>query len=460
MTRHDARFFASMDAPLPTLQLRDGLVLEELAGEGGMGSVFRARDERLGRTVAVKLLRAEEADTRERAAREARALARLSHPGVVQIHDVGEDDGRPYLVMEWVEGPSLAELGVLEADRASALLADVAEAVAHAHERGLVHRDLKPQNVLLAEGERVKITDFGIARSPSERDWVLTRPDRVAGTPFYLPPEARVGAEPNPRWDVFALGVLLREMLTGTPDGDLSGHSTSLRALVSRATDPQPLERFANASEFRAALLSLRSKGGLDTLPPEYPSLAAAASLAATVASACVLWVIYLSFSPEAIPKAEVRPLLMLTAGELGEGRVRVLAQFRIGPTLLAALAVSVMLAGYGGIRRYWRVHGLERESPNTRIARSRTVLALGVFQTCAYAGRVVLLDGSTFAAFIPVLGGLVELVTLWFFWITLLEMQRIGRPWHREWPLWVGLGFALVPPVADMARHVWSWLP
>ncbi|MEO0593212.1 MAG: serine/threonine-protein kinase [Myxococcota bacterium] len=460
MDSHDARFFSALTDPLPPLRIGESLVLQELAGEGGMGQVFRAWDERLERTVAVKLLHESRPDVRERAQREAKALARLSHAGVVQVHDVGQHDGDSYIVMEWVDGPSLADVLPLPIPRALEVVRCVADALAHAHRRGLIHRDVKPANVLLADGAVPKVTDFGVARVAGDDEWVITRADQVAGTPYYMPPEAMQGASPDPRWDVFALGVLLRAAITGSATGDLSAHSRAIGELVKRATADDPAERFADADAFRNAIERVLAKGVFDGMPPEYPSLAAAASLAASVASACVLWVVYLSFSPVALPPEELRPLLMITSGELDDGRVRVLAQFHIGPTLLAALAVAVMLAGYGGVRRYWRVHGLEAEAPERPVASARTVLGLGLFQTAAYSLRLLLFEGTALAAFAPVLGGLVELVTLWFFWSTLLEMQRRHRPWVSEWRLWVGLAFALIPPIFEMANHVWSWLP
>ena len=460
MSPRDARFFSALSTPLPPLRIGESLVLQELAGEGGMGRVFRAWDERLDRTVAVKLLSETRPDVQERAQREAKALARLSHPGVVQVHDVGLHDGDPYIVMEWVDGLSLADAIPLPVARALDVVYCVADALAHAHQRGLIHRDITPANVLLADGTSPKVTDFGVARVAGDDEWILTRTDQVAGTPYYMPPEAMQGAAPDPRWDVFALGVLLRAAITGSATGDLSPYSRAISELVKRATADEPDRRFADAGEFRDAIERSMAKGAFDGTPPEYPSLAAAASLAATVASACVLWVSYLSFSPVALPQDALRPLLMITSGELDDGRVLVLAQFHIGPTLLAALAVAVMLAGYGGVRRYWRVHGLETEARDQPVVGARTVLGLGLFQTAAYSLRVVLLEGTAVAAFAPVRGGMVELVTLWFFWSTLLEMQRRRRPWLSEWRLWVGMLFALVPPVFEMANHVLSWLP
>lgn len=455
-----SELFTRLESELPALRIGEHLRVEELLGSGGMGDVFRAYDERFDRPVAVKFLRpSADGDDGPRALREARALARLSHPNIVRVFAVGEYEGQPYLVMELVEGPSLADARPADPVEALRTLREAVDAVAHAHDAGLIHRDLKPENVLTTATGAVKVTDFGLARRSDGVDWALTRPDRVAGTPHYLAPEALEGAIPEKTLDVYALGVLARVLLSGAPTGDLRDHSGAVRALVDRATAREPAERFADAVQMRDAIDRVLERGDAEPIPPEYASYAAAASLMGAVASAVVFWVLYISFTPEYVASDTVRPLVMLTSDAEREGRVLVLAQFRIGPTLLAAVAVAAMLGGYGWVRRYWRLNGLERPAPARPVASARTVLALGVFQSLAYTGRLFLLDGSPLAAFVPVLGGVVELVTLWFFWATLLEMQRTHRPWLQEWRLWVGLFFALIPPVADMAHHVARFL-
>ncbi|MEL6547386.1 MAG: serine/threonine-protein kinase, partial [Myxococcota bacterium] len=459
-----SRFFSRMVSDLPELQLGEHLHVGELIGSGGMGDVFRARDVRLEREVAVKFVRVgTSGDEAARALREARAMARLSHPNSVHVYEVGEHQGEPYLVMELVDGPSLAERLPLALPDASNTLLSVCAAVAEAHRQGFVHRDLKPENVLFDRTGSVKVTDYGLARRHDSTDWTITEADRVAGTPFFAAPESLRGVDPDPRADVYSLGVLFRAVLTGEPTGALDGQSKAIRRVIERATDPTPSKRYADASELASAIRGATLEDPVehpsDLVPPEYQSYAAAASLAGTVASACVLWVLYLSFTPEWLPNEEIRPLVMLTHGPPTGGESLVLARFRIGPTLMAAVAVALMLAGYGVVRRYWRVTGIDKADPEHEVASSRTVLGLGAFQTAAYFVRLVFLDGFAIAAFVPVLGGLVELVTLWFFWATLLEIQRIQKPWRREWRLWLGLGLALIPPVLDMGRHIFSFL-
>jgi serine/threonine-protein kinase len=194
-----------------------------LLGSGGMGVVYRARDVRLKRLVALKMIltgphaRPEE---RDRFRREAEAVARLQHPNVVQIYEVGEQDGHPYLALEYLGGGSLADrLGgkPQPADEAARLVRVLALAVHAAHQGGIVHRDLKPANVLLAEDGTLKVTDFGLAKRLDEAG--QTQTGAVLGTPSYMAPEQALGDSRGigPHTDVHALGALLYELLTGRP---------------------------------------------------------------------------------------------------------------------------------------------------------------------------------------------------------------------------------------------------
>jgi serine/threonine-protein kinase len=187
-----------------------------------MASVYLACDSELDRPVAVKLLAenaAADDGLRERFVREARLAARLSHPNIVGVFDAGEDDGRPYIVMEHVEGETLAELlagrGRLPADEARGLALQAARGLAHAHAAGLVHRDIKPQNLLLRDEGTLKIADFGIARAAEGT--ALTQAGTVLGTAAYLAPEQALGEEATPAADVYSLGAVLYELLTGKP---------------------------------------------------------------------------------------------------------------------------------------------------------------------------------------------------------------------------------------------------
>lgn len=209
----------SGDAVVP--QAGDYEILREI-GRGGMGVVYEARQRRLNRRVAVKMLLAgawARPDFKPRFRAEAEAAARLRHPAIVTIHEVGELDGQPFIAMELVEGPSLAELirhQPLPPARAARYVRLVAEAIAHAHESGVLHRDLKPSNILLDGSDRPRVTDFGLAKQ-IDSDAALTRPGEVLGSPAYLPPEQVSGKSPTVTGDVYSLGAILYELLTARP---------------------------------------------------------------------------------------------------------------------------------------------------------------------------------------------------------------------------------------------------
>src|SRR3981081_568162 len=195
-------------------------LLEARIGTGGMSTVYRALDETLQRQVAIKLMNREipaDSDQLERFRGEARAVAQLSHPHIVGVIDAGEDEGRPYIVFEFVEGETLKERirrhGRLEISEAVAYAIEIARALGAAHARHIVHRDVKPQNVLIDEEGSAKVTDFGIARTPDEEG--LTADGRVLGTTDYVSPEQALGQPVTGQSDLYSLGVVLYEMLTG-----------------------------------------------------------------------------------------------------------------------------------------------------------------------------------------------------------------------------------------------------
>ncbi|MBV8945180.1 MAG: serine/threonine protein kinase [Solirubrobacterales bacterium] len=194
--------------------------LEARIGAGGMSTVYRATDETLQRQVAIKLMHREiatDSDQLERFRREARAVAQLSHPHIVGVIDYGEDGGRPYIVFEYVEGETLKERirrnGRLPITEAVAYAIEVARALGTAHARHIVHRDVKPQNVLIDEEGSAKVTDFGIARTLDEEG--LTADGRVLGTTDYVSPEQALGRPVTGQSDLYSLGIVLYEMVTG-----------------------------------------------------------------------------------------------------------------------------------------------------------------------------------------------------------------------------------------------------
>jgi serine/threonine protein kinase len=204
-----------------------------LLGVGGVAEVYRAVDERLDRGVAVKLFRGDVADQLHRHEDEMRTLARLNHPSLVTVFDAGTDEmsQRPYLVMELVEGSTLSDqlrLGSLTAVRTAEIGAAVADGLAYVHGQGLVHRDVKPANVLISNGGRVYLADFGIARLVDSAH--VTQTGDVLGTPAYFAPEQVSGEPVGPPADVYALGLVLLECLTGRREYD----GTSLEVAMAR----------------------------------------------------------------------------------------------------------------------------------------------------------------------------------------------------------------------------------
>ncbi|MEW2084804.1 protein kinase [Streptomyces sp. NPDC005283] len=198
-------------------------LLDEPLGRGAMGEVWRATDQALGRPVAVKLLRADEADAAasERFRMEAQTAARLNHPHVVSMYDFGCHDGRFYLVMELVDGWSLAQdlsaHGLLDPQEAARIGAQMAAGLSVAHLQGVIHRDIKPGNIMLTSDRIVKITDFGIARFTDDASHTLTATGKILGTGPYLAPERAAGQPAVAASDVYALGCVLYELLTGRP---------------------------------------------------------------------------------------------------------------------------------------------------------------------------------------------------------------------------------------------------
>jgi serine/threonine-protein kinase len=271
--------------------------LESKLGSGGMSTVYLARDETLERWIAVKVMHREISDDEaqlERFRREARAVAQLSHPNVVSVIDAGEDGGHPYIIFEYVEGETLKQrierLRRLPLDEAAAYAIEIGRGLAAAHASNLVHRDVKPQNVLIDAEGRAKVTDFGIARELDQAG--LTATGRVLGTTDYVSPEQAMGHAVDARSDIYSLGVVLYEMLTGQPPftaetlvGVAMKHvnedmpnvqkrrlevSSALASVVERSTQKDPRKRYPDMAlmlnDLEAALeVEIARSGGSGT---------------------------------------------------------------------------------------------------------------------------------------------------------------------------------------------------
>jgi eukaryotic-like serine/threonine-protein kinase len=218
-------------------------LIERRIGSGGFGTVYEAWDGRLERPVAVKAIESASAPGSDRVLREAQAAARLNHPGIVTLYEMGEEDGNALLVTELVDGSTLAELnrdGTLSDREVGEIGADLCEALDHAHTRAVVHRDIKPQNVLVTEeGEpHAKLMDFGVARLTDAA--ALTAPGDVVGTLAYMAPEQAEGRTAGPEVDVYALGLMLYESWSGDHPTRRSTPAATARAIGARM---KPLRR-------------------------------------------------------------------------------------------------------------------------------------------------------------------------------------------------------------------------
>ncbi|MHC4470079.1 MAG: serine/threonine protein kinase [Planctomycetota bacterium] len=248
--RTEAAEQPDFDGEIPSLHpdLIDGYELTDRIAEGGMGAVFRAKQVSLDRTVAIKVLKPRFAKDRsflKRFTREARAVARLNHKNVVAAIDVGESDGWHYLVMEYVDGPTLAELldekGMLSEREALRITWQVCSALRHAHQNGLVHRDVKPENVILASSGDAKLCDLGLAKKVDSESTVLTAMGAALGTPLYISPEQAQGqAEVDIRADIYSLGATFYHMVCGRVPFD--GNSAAVVMAKHLSQEPTPVK--------------------------------------------------------------------------------------------------------------------------------------------------------------------------------------------------------------------------
>jgi serine/threonine protein kinase len=366
-------------------------------GAGGMGEVYRARDTRLDRTVAIKVLPSElsaDSGLRQRFEREARAISSLDHPHICGLFDIGREEGRDYLVMQYLEGVTLAsrlERGPLPLLEALKTAAQIADALAVAHRRGIVHRDLKPANVMLTP-TGAKLLDFGLAKGTAivaptggETMPALTAERTILGTLQYMAPEQIEGREADPRSDIFALGAVLYEMIAGRRafNGEspasviaaiISSQPPALRegtplappmldAVVTRCLAKNPDERWQSASDLSFQLRSLAESGGSSDSAPatsarrRFPVWPMTAVLAAVAGAGLALW---LRPTKPAVPPREVRFSLSPPPGlSFAASVANFDIDFAVSPD---GNQLAFIVADESGVQRLW-VRGLSSEN-------------------------------------------------------------------------------------------------
>jgi serine/threonine protein kinase len=410
------------------------LEILELLGRGGMGAVYKARQRELDRTVALKILPpgiGDEAGFAERFSREAKALAKLNHPGIVTIHDFGRADGLYYFVMEYVDGVNLREL--LQSQRISprealAIVPQICDALQFAHDHGIVHRDIKPENILMDRRGRVKVADFGIAKlaeatdhlgaSPESASTTFTEAGEVLGTPSYMAPEqASHPGEVDHRADIYALGVVFYQMLTGElPGKRIEPPSTKVKIdvrldeIVLRALERKPELRYQQASALKTHVETVASSGNANESP------------APTRSSRLREW---FAARHRGMPKVLWLPVALLS--------LSILSKFMLilhrGPSALADILFQAIVIG--GLWYRFRLA-------------YPAVIVSGLFMLPALAriepAFALLGVAITTAVIVPVLWS-----TSWFFPI---EMNRIKR---RAW-LWSTAALALLATAIGFA--------
>lgn len=291
-----------------------GYEIEGTLGEGGMGIVYRAHDATLDRPVALKLIRSQglSAKAKERFLREARACSAINHPNIVTVYAAGEENGRPYLAMELLEGQTMRDIiedGPVPWEQALRWAVDLLDALGRIHDLNIVHRDLKPENIFVTAEGRIKLMDFGIARMTSTQ--TLTQEGASLGTAHYMSPEQAAGKKVGPRSDLFSMGTVIYEMLVGerpfqgehelavmysitnAPVEPLSQHNIDvpqeLDGIMAKALAKDADERYADAASFKAALQVLFEEAPPGAAPPQRRLVVMVTAAALVVLAAVIL---------------------------------------------------------------------------------------------------------------------------------------------------------------------------
>jgi serine/threonine-protein kinase len=277
-----------------------------------------------------------------------------------------------------------------------------------------------------------------------------------------MAPEARAGARPDPRMDVYAVGALLQHMLTGRhPDGGsrpptdgTTRMPPAIAAVITRAMAVDPAQRIADSKALGDELAALATQFKAEPraaleMPPEERVWRGAVALLAAVATAIGLFAALASLTPKTMAAEDALPFIAFGAKPLPDGRVLTRAHFEVWPTLGAAIAIALALAAYGLLRRHWRTVGLERPAPERPLVGSRRVLRIGILLFALFLlGEVLRRRNAAGAIYIPLVAAGIELIMLYRFWDAALEAKQTSRSLTREPLLWLGLALSLFPPI------------
>lgn len=418
-------------------QLFPGLEIGAFIGRGGMGLVYKAQQLSLGRTVALKILSSDVAGQEafaERFNREARALARLSHPNIVSVHESGRAGDYYYFIMEYVDGVNLRQAmqtGGLSTREALAIVPQICDALQYAHDQGVVHRDVKPENILLDQQGRVKMADFGLAKllggEPS--NYTLTREREGMGTLHYIAPEQmRSAKDVDHRADIYSLGVVFYEMLTGDlPMGNFPPPSHKVKVdvhldqVVLRAMEQERERRYQRVDEFKSGI--------------QCPAAVAGTGRGDTAAGAGR------ETSKLALTGIMGLPTALLTLALAWAAGLR--APSELGGLVIAVATIGIVFSALG-----WRaiVTDPTRLSGLTLARLGALYPALIISPLLAVAGGVALVQGSVLAAIVGVLGIILFVVTLRLAFGLGTHSREMRHQVRRQHPaLWVLGTIALV---------------